>query len=266
MSTRLSLALLVSLLLPGLAAGQNSRFTITRPDGKTNFITDQANLIAPEDEKQINTLAAKLLQAKATPIIVVTIPSMAAVGGQPGMDIESFARQLFDDWGIGHPEIRSGNTTKKWNTGILLLVSEGDRKARIELGAGWAHKRDTASQQIMDDLIIPQFKKGDFSQGILLGVQALNNMCRDLELPKPKRPWWHFAIVAGAIGLAIFTVISLIRRGSSGWAWLFWGVVFSIVGMLLYSMLANRGGSGGGFSGGSFGGGFGGGGGATGSW
>jgi uncharacterized protein len=73
--------------------------------------------------------------------------------------------------------------------------------------------------------------------------------------------------VVGAVGLGIFTVISLIRRGSGGWAWLLWGAVFAIVGALLYQMLtsSSRGG-GGGFSGGSFGGGSSGGGGATGSW
>ena len=87
---------------------------------------------------------------------------------------------------------------------------------------------------------------------------------RGLELPKRKRPWWHYALVVGFIGLAIFTVVSMIRRGSSGWAWLFWAAAFSLLAYLLYSFLT-RGGSGG-FGGGSFGGGFSGGGGASGSW
>lgn len=73
-------------------------------------------------------------------------------------------------------------------------------------------------------------------------------------------------MILGFIGLAIFTVVSLARRGASGWAWIFWGVVFSAVGAILYHMLTNSGGSGGGYSGGSFGGGSSGGGGATGSW
>jgi uncharacterized protein len=74
--------------------------------------------------------------------------------------------------------------------------------------------------------------------------------------------------MAVAIGLMIFTVVSLIRRGASGWAWLMWGAVFSIIGYLLYSFLRSSmsSGGGGGFSGGSFGGGYSGGGGATGSW
>lgn len=44
------------------------------------------------------------------------------------LSVEQYARQLFDHWGPGF---------KDRNYGILLLVSVGDRKARIELGAGW---------------------------------------------------------------------------------------------------------------------------------
>ena len=82
-----------------------------------------------------------------------------------------------------------------------------------------------------------------------------------------------FAVALGFIALVIFTVVSLIRRGSSGWAWVFWGVVFSIIGLLLYTMATCSGSGGGGgsagggsFGGGSFGGGSSGGGGASGSW
>jgi uncharacterized protein len=119
----------------------------------------------------------------------------------------------------------------------------------------------------MQDYIIAGFREGDYSGGILAGVVALDKMARELELPKIPRPWWHYALIVGFIGLAIFTVVSLKRRGASGWAWLFWAAAFSLVGYLLYRMLTNAGSSnGGGFSGGSFGGGFSGGGGATGSW
>ena len=38
--------------------------------------------------------------------------------------------------------------------------------------------------------------------------------------------------LASLIGLAVFTVVSLIRRGSGGWAWLFWGAVFFFLAIL----------------------------------
>lgn len=234
---------------------------IPRP-GDREFVVDLAEMIRPEDKAKIVEIADKLLKDKATPIVVVTIDSMATHGGS-GMRIETFARLLFDQWGIGHAKIDG----QDWNTGILLLVSKSDRKARIELGAGWKRDHDAQASQIMDELIIPKFKTGDYSAGILSGVEGLDKMARGLELPRAPTPTWVYIALAVGAGLLIFTVVSLIRRGASGWAWLFWGAVFALLGYLLYTMLQNsRTNSGGGFSGGSFGGGYSGGGGATGSW
>jgi uncharacterized protein len=230
--------------------------------GERDFIVDKADLITEEDEKQIKELCDSLLTDKATPIIVVTVNSMAEHGGG-NLRIETFAMMLFNQWGIGHEKLDG----KDWNTGILLVVSKNDRKARIELGAGWAHEKDQLCQKIMDDYIIPKFKQGDFSGGIVAGVDALDKMARDHELPAIPRPWWHYALIVGFIALAIFTIVSLINSGSSGWAWLLWGLVFAGVGYLLYQMLTSQSNSSsGGFGGGSFGGGFSGGGGASGGW
>ena len=243
---------------------QALEITLDRP-GEREFVRDNANLLSPQDETEIRALCDKLLTDKATPIIVITINKMSDHGGQ-GLRIETFARLLFDQWQIGHAQ-RNGQI---WNTGILVLVSQGDRKARIELGAGWKRDKDQLAQQIMDEQIIPRFKQQDFSGGIKAGVVALNAMARELQMPVsqkssvPAPRWAPYAAVA-LIGLAIFTVVSLIRQGSGGWAWLFWGVLFSAIGYMLYQMMTSRGSSGG-FSGGSFGGGSSGGGGASGSW
>jgi uncharacterized protein len=236
------------------------QIALDRP-GDRQFVLDLAGMIDDADEKTIKELADKLLTDKAAPIIVVTIESMAQHGGE-GLRIETFARLLFDQWGIG-PE-KLGDT--QWNYGILFLISKADRKARIELGAGWKRDKDAVAQAIMDDLIIPEFKQGTFSAGILAGVEGLDKMARELQLPTRPRPASHYLIGLVFVGLLIFTVVSLIRRGSGGWAWLFWAAVFGIVGMLLYQMMTNQSRGGGGFSGGSFGGGFSGGGGASGSW
>ncbi len=231
------------------------------PPGDRDFVRDLADMIDSASEKSIVDMCDKLLTEKATPIIVVTISSMAEYG-HAGMRIETFATLLFNQWEIGHAKL--GDQT--WNTGILLLISQLDRKARIELGAGWGREKNDVCDQIMQDLIIANFKQGNFSGGIVAGVKGLDSMARDLELPTIPRPWWHYALVVGFIGLAIFTVVSLIRRGGGGWAWLFWAAVLGFTGYMLYSMLTSSSRGGGGFSGGSFGGGFSGGGGSTGSW
>ncbi len=226
------------------------------PEGQ--YVLDYAGLIDPEDEQEINKIAAASLAETVIPIITVTIEDMAQYGGA-GMRIETFATLLYNQWEIGYERINN----EYWNKGILLLVSRDDRFARIELGDGWDREHDDVARIVMDDQIIRSFKPGNYSAGIRRGVEALNSMARDEPLPRRPISWRNVAIFAAFIGLAIFTVVSLIRRRASGWAWIFWGVVFGILGMLLLNMMRGRGG---GFSGGAFGGGFSGGGGATGSW
>lgn len=253
------LLLAVWLLAPQCASAV--QITLDRP-GDREFVRDLANMLDAESKEHIRAVCDRLLTDKATPIIVVTIESMAKHGGE-GMRIETFATLLFDQWQIGHAALGKD----VWNTGILLLISKNDRKARIELGAGWGRREDALCQQIMDEQIVARFKQGQFAAGIVAGVDSLDKMARKLELPTVPRPAWHYLAMVGFIGLAIFTIVSLARRGASGWAWAFWAVVFAVIGTILYQMLTQRSSnSGGGFRGGSFGGGFSGGGGATGSW
>ena len=232
-----------------------------QPPGDREFVSDKADMLDAAAVTKIREVCDKLLTDKATPIIVVTIESMAQHGGGMNMPIETYAAMLFNQWQIGHAKLQG----QDWNTGILLLVSKGDRRARIELGAGWGRTENQTCQQIMDEHIIPQFKQGDFSGGIVGGVEALDKMARKLELPSRPRSASEYIIPLVFVGLAIFTAVSLYRRGASGWAWLFWGGVFTVLWFVLRSM-AERRSSGGGFGGGSFGGGFSGGGGASGSW
>jgi uncharacterized protein len=231
------------------------------PPGEREFIADRANIIDADDATRIKLICDQLLTENATPIIVVTVNRMADhARGMGTLRIESFATLLFNQWQIGHPELNGQN----WNTGILLVVSRGDRKARIELGAGWENAMDLECRRIMDERIIPEFKAGRYSTGIRNAVEALDLMARGK--PLPRRPIRFGAILPWLLffGLAAFTVVSLIRRGSGGWAWFMWAAGFALVGTLLYHLSQSR--SSGSFGGGSFGGGFSGGGGASGSW
>ena len=287
-------AFLVTLLV-ATTTSTAAEISLDRP-GDREFVRDNANMLTKPDKAEIVAICDKLLTDKATPIIVITIDRMSNHGGN-GMRIETFARLLFDQWEIGQAELNG----QLWNTGILVLVSKGDRKARIELGAGWHRDKDQFCKSIMDDQIIPQFKRQDFSGGIKAGVVALDAMARELPMPgvapatsgsvpgptnqvdyfqgqgqhRPQTPAWFPIAVVMLVGVGIFTAVSLYRSGASGMAWAMWAAIFAILGAILYMMATSnrhRGGGfgggsgGGGFSGGSFGGGFSGGGGSSGSW
>lgn len=239
------------------------RLEIERP-GQREFVVDYADILDAAAEQEIRAVAEDLLNQHATPIVVITIESMAKHGGER-MDIETFARILFDQWGVGHPYING----KQWDTGILLVISKADRKARIELGAGWAHEKDAEAERIMSSRIIPAFKQGDHSRGTVAGVHALDAMARSKPLPPYERFDWQFYLwVAFGILLAIMVLKSLITSGRAGWGWKLIVLVFTILGGILMVLAwANRGERrcrGGSL--GSFGGGRSGGGGATGSW
>lgn len=237
---------LVTLLL---AASSGWAVTFPAKPSKHDFVVDQAHLLSPEDQKAVNQTAQALLKDEQIPLFVVTITSLSAQEAA-GLGIEQYATKLFDTWGIGSPDR---------NYGILLLVSVGDRKARIELGAGFEHRYDAQAKDIMQSLIIPAFKRGDYSIGIRDGVRGLDAMARGLQLPKPTAPWWFWpALIGGAI-LAGVLIYNLFKTGRSGWAWALIAALAAIIFFVLRAAASS--GSAGGFGGGSSGGG-----GATGSW
>ena len=256
----------------------------TPPDGI--FFVDEASLIDPLTETKINTVAGTLLAEEQVPIYVVTIRSLASKNAIT-MDIEDYAAHVFDRWGIG---------SQDRNYGVLLLISKADRKARIELGAAWNNQYDDQAEQVMQRLIIPEFRRGNFSAGIEDGVNGLDRMVRGLELipgnefqyrrqtltqSKPfdfsalmtKDAWPIWLIILGGGALLFAALVDIAKVGTSGWGYIALKVIGFLILVpimfLLAVMVLGGGGDGdydGGFGGGGFGGGSSGGGGATGSW
>jgi len=233
-----------------LAAPQAHAIEYPPKPEDTDWYVDMAEMIDPPAAEEINKIAVGLFVNEDVPVYVVTIPSMAAMGA-PGYTIEGYATELFDHWGIGFGDR---------NYGMLLLVSRGDRKARIELGADWGHQHDRTMESVMNTLIVPAFKRGDYSAGILDGVRGMDSAARGLALPKPTAPWWALPLTILVVIGFIALIYNLFKTGRSGWAW----ALIVALAVALFFILRNAGQSSG--SGGGFGGGFSGGGGATGSW
>ena len=123
----------------------------------------------------------------------------------------------------------------------------------------------------MNRIIVPAFKAGDFSGGIVQGFDSLEDMVRngvkyndEIVGYEREKTLNDYLFLAAIIVLVVFTVVSMARSGTNGAAWIFWSTVFGIIFFIIV-ILSDVGG-GGGFSGGSYGGGSSGGGGASGSW
>jgi uncharacterized protein len=84
-------------------------------------VVDAANVIPPEAEA---FLAADLMRFHAEGHEVIVAATVPNLGGD---DVASYARRLFDCWGVGDADS---------DNGVLVLVAMKERRARIEVGAG----------------------------------------------------------------------------------------------------------------------------------
>jgi len=220
---------------------------------RNSFVVDEINLLSDADKYQVNEIAKTLLKEERIALFVVAIDSLEEYDAD-FLSIESYARELFNSWEIGYDHR---------NYGMLLLISKSDRKARIELGADWGHTHDSQAQYIMNKLIIPRFKDGYFSGGVVEGVKGMDAMGRGLALPSPYYQWWVIPSLATAAFVLIICSISLIRSGRNGVGWLLLTAAFFIIMFILKTIYESvfsdsaYGAGGGGFSGG---------GGASGGW
>jgi uncharacterized protein len=200
-----------------------------------SFIVDEAKALTPADRQEIERVAGALKRDRGYPVTVVTIRSLGAQRAV-GYTIDRYASDMLRAWVLD---------AERRGYGLTLLVSVDDRLARIELGTAWVGEHQARARQIMDRLILPAFKRGDLSQGILAGVQGFDAMGRGLRLPGESQfgwlvptnalpadqPWWLIPAIAAGVLVLIGAVISLGRSGRKGLAW----AVAGFVGVILLS-------------------------------
>lgn len=220
----------------------------------TGPVVDGAGLLTGDAQ---NAIAQKLLaydQGSGNQLVVVTVPTL------DGYPIEQWGYQLGRQWGIGE---------KGKNTGALLIVDSGEHQVRIEVGYGLEGTlTDAQSDNIIRNVILPQFKQGDYAQGIGDGVDAILAVLggdSDATPQQTRRDHSSTLFLMLFLGFMLIRVLSAAfypGRRSGLWGLIgLWGLTGGFRGGGFGG--GGFGGGGGGFSGG--GGSFGGGG-ASGSW
>ena len=150
----MALVALVALISPVIAEP-------TYPE-LTGRITDQAGLLTAADKADIESQLASLEQTSTDQLAVVTVKSL------DGYSIEDYGIGLARKWGIGQ---------KGKDNGILLIVAPNDRKVRIEVGRRLEPMMtDTMSTLIIENAILPKFRRGDFGGGIKDGVRDIKTV------------------------------------------------------------------------------------------
>lgn len=207
----------------------------------TGRVVDNALMIEPAVREQLAQQLQAHEQATGEQLVVVTLANLQ------GTSIEDFGYQLGRYWGIGQ---------KDKNNGALLLVARDERKLRIEVGYGLEDRlTDAQSAVIINQVITPAFKTGNFSKGISDGVAAMLVVLGGNPLDEPATAYGAGGddasdFVGQHPGLFVFLVVLFILTV----------FVCQMLGILPSGGRGGGGGmGGGGFGGGGFGGGSGGG-------
>lgn len=125
-------------------------------------IADEAGLLTPAEKTDIEADLASLEQTSTDQLAVVTVKSLQ------GYSIEDYGIGLARKWGIGQ---------KGKDNGILLIVAPNDRKVRIEVGRRLEpFMTDTMSALIIQNAILPKFRRGDYAGGIRDGVRDIKSV------------------------------------------------------------------------------------------
>jgi uncharacterized protein len=125
-------------------------------------IVDEANLLSPEDKRALEQDLKALEEKSTDQLVVYTTRSLQ------GYPIEDFGYRLGRHWQIG----QQGK-----NNGVILIVAPSDRKVRIEVGRGLEPQlTDLMTKLIIENAILPAFRRNDFSGGIKAGVRDIRDV------------------------------------------------------------------------------------------
>ena len=242
-----------------------AQYTIPEIPKLQTSVYDYANLLSTSEKKQLEEKLIRYSDSTTTQIVVVTIESLK------GEDVSLLATKWGQTWGIGG--------TAKEDNGVIILLAKTERKIAINPGYGLEDRLTAAiGGQIIDYVIVPEFKAGSYYKGLDKGADALFDVFKGKykgERKKNKKdgkfPFFPILVII----IVIIIIIANNKKNSGGNSGNRGGG-FDLADMILLSSLGRSGGGfGGGFGGGNsggggFGGGFGGGGfsggGSGGSW
>src|SRR6516164_9734025 len=137
----------------------------------TGRVVDQTGTLSAGDIASLTQKLTDLETRKGSQLAVLIVPTT-----QPE-PIEQFSLRVAEAWKVGR---------KKIDDGAILVVAKNDRKLRIEVGYGLEGSlTDATSGRIINEIIVPKFRNGDFAGGISVGVEWIIAVIDGEKLPAP---------------------------------------------------------------------------------
>lgn len=196
--------LLLFVVLISLAAGAAAAADIDFPP-LTGRVVDEAGVLTPAERASLTAALDEHEHRTGQQVVVVTLSSLR------GRTIEDYGYQLGRHWGIGE---------KDRNTGALFIIAPKERKVRIEVGYGLEGVlTDAASRIILESVVLPAFRSGQLSPGIVAGTGAILKTImseaaengRPAVKPKPSETISPFAIFIIVL-VVLFVAYALSRQ------------------------------------------------------
>ncbi len=123
------------------------------------YVYDESNILNKEAKEYIIKTNEELYKKTGAQIVVVTIDSLE------NADINEYAVKLFEEWGIG---------SREYDNGVLMLIVTEERQIWIEVGYGLEGALpDSRVGNIIEDSILPYFREGEYSDGIISGFNDI---------------------------------------------------------------------------------------------
>lgn len=137
----------------------------------TGRVLDQAQVLSPADHQSLEAQLQAFEQKQGTQIVVVLVPTT-----QPE-DIADYTQRLGDAWKLGRRDVGDG---------LLFVVAVQDRRMRIAPAKALEGAiPDLLAKRILDQVVAPAFKRGDYAGGVRAGLMQLQARIEGESLALP---------------------------------------------------------------------------------
>jgi uncharacterized protein len=136
-----------------------AQFEIPVKPTEENSVYDYANIFNNTEEDYLKQKLVKYADSTSTQIVIASVKTLN------GDDISLTAAKWGQKWGIGQ---------KNEDNGVLILIASEDRKIDISTGYGIEYRlTDLMAERILNRIILPEFKKGNYFNGLNKGTDAI---------------------------------------------------------------------------------------------
>ena len=158
------------------------------------LITDLTSTLSATEKAELAQTLEEFEGQKGSRIAVLIVPTTAPE------TIEQYSLRVARNWRLGRKNV---------DDGILLLVAKDDHALRIEVGYGLDSALNTVtSTRIIDEVISPRFKKGDFNGGITAGTNQIMRVINGEHLPDASHTAANFANISPLLSIMAIVVLA----------------------------------------------------------